>query len=244
MSDAFSKILNEHFKKKPIFTTAELFVLLKSKYPDVADITINWKINQLKAKGIITHISRGIYSLNKKNEYTPTITPTIKRIYNKVKKEFPEINLCIWDSNWLNEFMVLQMFRNFIVVETEKDATEFVFNSLSNTTKNVFLNPNKDIFNRYIANLNNVIIVKSLINESPLTEVEGVTTPAIEKLLIDCIIDTILFSAQQEEIYNIYNSAFSKYLVNLNKIRRYARRREKLDKFELIYKPIETLLSK
>ena len=209
-----------------------MFLFIQSEFPNLAEKTINWKINQLKSSGILSHISRGIYSLKKKNDFTPEIPPYLKRIYNKIKKELPYLNFCIWDSRWLNEFMVHQIFRYYVVVETEKDATGSVFNSLTEFSKKVFLDPNKEIYSNYIINHNEVIIVKPLISESPLLEIDNIKTPAIEKLLIDCLIDTDLFAAQQDELDNIYQSAFNKYFININKIKRYARRRNQLIEFE------------
>ena len=77
-----------------------------------------------------------------------------------------------------------------------------------------------------------MIIVKSLISEAPLCEIENIMVPSIEKLLIDCLIDVDLFAAQQDELDNIYQMVFQKYPVNTNKISRYARRRGQIDELE------------
>lgn len=229
--ELINKLLT-HFNGISNIPYTDLFAFIQNESPGVADKTINWKINQLKSKGLISHISRGIYSLKKKNEYIPELSPNLKRIFNRVKTNLPYVNLCIWDSRWFNEFMIHQMFKYYIVVETEKDATDSVFNTLSDYSKKVFLDPDKEIYTRYIINHDEVIIVKPLITEAPLLELEKIKIPAIEKLLIDSLIDIDLFAAQQDELDNIYKSVFEKYLVNLNKIKRYARRRDQLSKFE------------
>jgi len=128
--------------------------------------------------------------------------------------------------------MIHQLFRYFIVVETEKDATNAIFNKLTGLNKNVFLDPNQELFNRYVVNFDEVVIVKSLISEAPLLELDNMMIPSIEKLLVDCLIDTDLFAAQQDELDHIYQSVFQKYEVNLNKISRYARRRGQISELE------------
>jgi hypothetical protein len=170
--------------------------------------------------------------MRKKNDFTPELSPYLKRIFKKVKRDLPLINFCVWDSRWLNEFMIHQIFRYYIVVETEKDAADSVFNVLNGFCKNVFLNPDRETFRRYISNYSEVIIVKSLISEAPLLEIENITVPSIEKLLIDCLTDVDLFAAQQDELDNIYQMVFQKYPVNINKISRYARRRGQIDELE------------
>jgi len=204
------------------------------EFPSVAHKTIDWKIYELKSKGILTHISRGIYSLQTKKEFNPELSNNLKRIFYKIKKELTYLNLCIWDSRWLNEFMHHQIFRYYIVVETEKDGIESVFNILSDFNKIVFLNPDKEIFQRYIINNEDVIIVKPMISESPLSEIDKIKTPALEKLLVDCLIDVDLFAAQQDELNFIYQTAFQKYFINLNQIRRYATRRNQQTELENI----------
>ena len=226
-------ILNKlycRFADKHTVSRLELFSFLSKEFPDLADKTISWKINQLKAKGILNHLGRGIYSLTKKGEYSPELSSYLKRIFKKVKKELPFINLCVWDSRWFNEFMTHQMFKYYIVVETEKDATDSVFNSLTDFSKKVFLDPDAEIFRRYIVNHQEVIIVKPIISEAPVLEFDNIKVPSLEKLLIDCLIDNDLFAAQQDEFDHIYKSVFQKYFINLNKIRRYARRRDQLIK--------------
>lgn len=203
----------------------DLFFFIQKEFPVLAPRTIDWKIYELTTKGILSHISRGIYSLQKKNKFSPELSANIKRIFKRIKKELPYLNLCIWDSRWLNEFMHHQIFRYYIVVETEKDGCDSVFNILSDFNKKVFLNPDKKIFERYIIKNEEVIIVKPLISESPLFEIEKIKVPTLEKLLIDCLIDVDLFAAQQDERNFIYQTAFQKYLINPNQIRRYATRR-------------------
>lgn len=232
MTDNFIHKLYSHFADSSTFSVKDLFDFIKTDFPDVAEKTISWKINQLKTKGILTHISRGIYSLSKKAAFIPELSPNLRRIYNKVKKELPFINLCIWDSRWFNEFMVHQLFKYHIVVEVEKEATDSVFNTITDFNKNVFLKPDAEIFRRYIINHQEVIIVKPMISESPLQVFDGIKVPCLEKLLIDCLIDTDLFAAQQDELDNIYQSVFNKYLINTNKIRRYARRRDRVTEFD------------
>ncbi len=232
MTDNFLNRLHSNFDGSEVFSIKELFDFIKKDFPDLADKTIHWKINQLKSKGILSHLSRGSYSLSKKTTFVPDLSPNLKRIFNKVKKELPFINLCIWDSRWLNEFMIHQIFKYHIVVETEKDAADSVFNVITDSNKNVFLKPDAEVFRRYIINHQEVIIVKPLISESPLLEFDNIKVPCIEKLLIDSIIDTDLFAAQQDELDNIYQSVFDKYFINMNKIRRYARRRNQLTEFD------------
>jgi hypothetical protein len=72
--------------------------------------------------------------------------------------------------------------------------------------------------------------VKSLISESPVLDQHGVKIAPLEKLLVDCVSDQDLFAAQQSEIDFIFKTAFDKYTINESKLKRYARRRNQLEK--------------
>lgn len=206
--------------------------------PEISLSTITWNLHLLKNQGIIQNISRGKYTLNAKKQFSPTLSPSLKRLYNKISREFPFLEICVWDSRWFNDLMLHQLFKYYLVIEVEKDSTESVFNTMTDVSKKVFLNPSEDIFTRYISNFNEVIIVKSLISESPILEYDGVKIAPLEKLLVDCISDKDLFAAQQSEIEFIFKTATNKYTVNESKLKRYARRRNQLEKIEALLNKI------
>ena len=205
---------------------------IKKDFPDWSDNTINMYLSRLKKEGIINAPSRGIYEMDSNIPFLPKISSHLKRIYNKVKREFPYITFCIWDTAWLNDFMRHQPFKHYIVIEVEKDASNSVFAFLTETIKNVFYNPDEEIFDRYIHQHDEVLIVKNMVSESPLIENDKIVIPALEKLLVDMLIDTTLFSAQQNEKEFIMRSVIQKYTLNELKMRRYAVRRNREEEIE------------
>ncbi|WP_461532887.1 DUF6577 family protein [Sinomicrobium sp.] len=232
MAETLEKHIGHYFKGHERLSKQKLVGSIKKDFPDWSDNTINMYLSKLKKEGIINTPSRGIYEIDSHTLFQPNISIKLKRIFNKVKREFPYISFCIWDSVWLNDFMLHQPFKHYIVVEVEKDACESVFSFLSETMKNVFLNPDEDIFNHYIRNLDEAVIIKNMVSESPLTEVQKVMVPRLEKFLVDMLIDTALFSAQQNEKEFIMRSAMEKYTLNELKMRRYAIRRNREKEIE------------
>ena len=231
------QLIVDSLKERSSMAKGEIVDLINKKYPNVNDASITWKLHKLKSQGLIHSPGYGIYSYRVKENVQWGISTSLKRYYNKVKKEFPYLQICVWDSRWFNSMMLHQPFKYYLVIEVEKDAAESVFNTMTDFSKKVFLNPTEEIFNRYISNFNEAIIIKPLITEAPLLEQDGITLASFEKLLVDCIADKDLFAAQQDELEFIYKTAFSKYNINVNKLKRYARRRSQLEKLnELLYK--------
>lgn len=228
----FKNLIISILGEKPAFSKKELFERLKAFGSAINETSLTWQLHQLKNQGSIQNSGRGMYSLSSKNIFSPVVSPSLKRIYNKISKEFPFLQLCVWDSRWFNDLMLHQLFKYYLVIEVEKDSAESVFNTMTDVSKKVFLNPTEDIFTRYISNFNEVIIVKSLISESPISEHDGVKIASLEKLLVDCIADKDLYAAQQNEIDFIFKTAAEKYTINESKLKRYARRRNQFEKVE------------
>lgn len=227
MAETLEKYIGRYFKESEKLSKQQLVVSIKRDFPAWSDNTINMYLSKLKKEGIINAPSRGIYELDSSTPFQPNISNGLKRIFNKVKREFPYITFCIWNTVWLNDFMRHQPFKHYIVLEVEKEASESVFTFLTETTKSVFFNPDEEIFDRYIHNHDEVLVVKNMVSESPLVEKEKIIIPALEKLLVDMLIDTALFSAQQNEREFIMRSAMEKVTLNELKMRRYAIRRNR-----------------
>lgn len=227
MAEALEKHINRYFKGNERLSKQELVGAIKKDFPDWTDNTINMYLTKLKKRGIVNAPSRGVYEMYSHIPFQPNISIRLKRMFNKVKREFPYITFCIWDTAWLSEFMRHQPFKHYLILEVEKDAAESVFTFLAEIHKNVFFNPNEEIFDRYIHHQDEVLIVKNMVSEAPLLEKEKIVIPALEKLLVDMLIDTELFSAQQNEKEFMMRTVTEKYTLNELKMRRYAVRRNR-----------------
>jgi len=167
------------------------------------------------------------------NYFVPEISSKAKTLNKKIKKDFPYLEFCIWNSSLLNEFTLHQANQFYLLIEVEKEATQAIFLYLKENKYSVFLEPTKDVFEKYITGNNNLIIVKTLITEAPTQNIDGINTSSLEKILVDIFCDEIIFSAYQgNEMRTIYNEAFSKYSINKSKLLRYANRRGKKEELK------------
>ena len=183
-------------------------------------------------KGILARIGRGKFQLGSSKIYLPEIYRKEKIIYNKLIAEFPFVDVCIWSTRILNEFMQHQSGSFQIIVEIEKEVTQSVFYFLKELNYPVFIEPTEEILEKYLPTDKEAIIIKPLVSESPIQELRNVKTVTIEKLLVDIFSDTVVFTSQQgAELSTIFNTAFEKYTVNQSKMLRYASRRRKKDSF-------------
>ena len=234
--------LKSHFKSKNVFETANIIAFYNKFEKEVKPTTINWRIYSLVQMGILKRIGRGKFSIGKGENYVPEISAKLKTTYKKLKREFPYLDICIWNTSALNEFMVHQPGRFYILVEVEKEATRSVFFFLKEAKYSVFLEPTKDLLEKYLPEEKKVFIVKSLVSEAPVENIKGIKTASIEKMLVDIFCDDIIFSAQQgSEMRTIFKEALSKYSINESRMFRYADRRRKKESFNKYLNSVSNL---
>ncbi|WP_284653510.1 DUF6577 family protein [Flavobacterium terrisoli] len=221
-----NKLVN-YFEQKDSLSRMDLIEAIHEDYPSWTQSTITVYMSKLTKAGKLRRPYRGMYTLSLKKVFHPEITPSLKKMYNKVHREYPFVNCCVWDSRWLNSFMRHQPFKQYIIIEVEKDVLSQAFNSINESNKNVFLNPDSNIFDYYISNVNEAIIIKPLVSEAPVNNEGNIVIPSLEKLLVDMLTDKDLFAAQQGEIEDIFLNAFEKYAINESRMKRYAIRRNR-----------------
>lgn len=228
MTKTIENTIPSYFNSVNQISREKLGNLIREDFPELSEGTITVYLSKLKKAGIINNPERGIYSITDKQIFNPEINQNLKKAYNKIHKDFPFINVCVWNTKWLNDLMRHQPFKNYTIIEVEKEAEEQIFNAISAWNKNVYFNPNEVILERYISsNTEEVTIIKNLVTEAPTSKNNKIEIPTLEKVLVDILIDKELFAAQQGEIDFIYKSAFKKYAINTSKMKRYAIRRNK-----------------
>lgn len=191
---------------------------------------------------MLSRIGRGKFTIGKSKIYTPELSSGIKSIQSKLIKQFPYLTVCIWSTSLLNEFMIHQPGRFYILIEVDKEAVQAVFFYLKEQRFSVFIEPTKDLIEKYLPEEKETLIVKSLVSEAPLQVINGINTPAIEKILVDIFCDDVIFAAQQgPEMGTIFQEVLNKYTVNENRMMRYANRRRKKESFREYLNTISNL---
>ncbi len=215
--------LQAEYGNKEYFHVEDLFDFYLSYEPAIAKSAVNWRIHTLVNKGIIKRIGRGKYKYGKENIFTPQISQKAKKINQHVRVNFPYLNYIIWHISEINSLSQHLINKDTYYVEVEKDAIDAVFEQLREKFKYVLrMKTNEDVYFGEI-----VIVVRSLVTGSPTQIVNKVSTITIEKLLVDLFSDKEFAFSQGYELTHIFNNAFSKYTINIDKLLRYASRKAK-----------------
>ncbi len=227
------KEIKNFFGVNNAFTSKELFEFYKINEKDLKESTFRWRVYQLKKYGVINNIKRGVYIIDDKKRFNPSVNRTMKLLYNAVIKRYPYTEVCIWSTSWYNDFMNHQVYNSYIIVEVDKDVINSVFNFLKTKRNNVYINPNAQEVTHYLLN-EDAIVLKPKIKESPTQLIANIETPKLEKLLVDLYFEkSLLVAYRGEEMKNIFERSFEQYEINYTTLYRYARNRGVRDKIKL-----------
>ncbi|HRE40743.1 MAG TPA: hypothetical protein PLG90_05375 [Ignavibacteria bacterium] len=187
----------------------------------------------MKKRNEIYEFLEGYYTFDIKNDFQPQESIFFKKICNKIKKQYPDLEFIIWETDWLAEFLNMVSFKNIIIIEVEKYAINTVFEYLKTIFPNkVFLNPDEKIILNYANDLNEYIVIKSKISKSPVQKYKKSMIPKLEKILVDLFNeDELFFYYRGKELENIFSGLFKKYSVNFSTLLNYAKRRGKKKEF-------------
>lgn len=227
--NTFIEHLQERFKGRESFTRKELHDFYCEFEPALKETTFRWRIFDLKRNWIIRSLATGIFTLGHLPEYYPELSDDNRELTHKLSERFSGLDLCIWSTKILNEFMLHLPGNSITILEVEKEALEPVFHYLQDLkTQNIFLQPNERELERYVNEKENAIIIKQLVTKSPIRIVDKVPTITLEKLIVDIYSDKKIFEAYQgSEFVHIINNIYKKYSFDITTLFNYAKRRTK-----------------
>ena len=192
----------------------------------------NAAIAQGQIKNGVAVSTNGRYRSNR--TFMPSINERIEALNAVLTKDFPLLTHCIWTTEWLNDFAIHQSVRTYTIVEVEENAGESLFYHLrAKGFRNVFLEPDTLLMERYVSGVEDPIIIQKLLVRSPLMSVKigngkTVKSPKLEKILVDVYCDTIVFSAYKgHEQDQIFKHVFKNYALDMKTLFAYAERRKR-----------------
>lgn len=223
------KILQFSSSQAGKFERRDLLRWIGEQYPSFSQASIDVTLRRLIKQGILSRTKNGEYRTNTGNKakYTVKLSNEISDLYHSLKELYSYTKFCIWNASAVSPLMHHIPSLDVIILETERIAMEPVFNDLSNfSTRRVLLKPTEKAYSLY-ASGNSCIIVKPLISESPLIDIDGIDTPSLEKILVDISIDPEFPYARGLELYSIYENAGERFAIDRKCMLRYASRRGK-----------------
>jgi hypothetical protein len=234
---SISKLLDT-FSQRELVRKVELRNFYDLEIPELTEQTFRRILYFLEKERCIIPLGAGIYGLSNpslpsnKNKFVPDLSLAAQELSADVRRTFPYTQYLTWETRVLHEFMIHQPGQNQIILEIEKDAAESVFHKLNELLPgNIFLEPDKTTFERYVMNSPGSILLLHSFTQAPTIKSEGVVTARLEKILVDIFSDEDRFYIfHGQEMIHIFENAFSRYWINPKTLFRYAGRRRAAEK--------------
>jgi hypothetical protein len=237
----------EDFSGKNLVKKSELKDYATRQIPDMTEQEFRSVMYQLTNKSGLVSSGSGIYVIrDTKTEYSsdlnfykkkfkPLPSDFLQKIVSEIKTTFTNVDLTIWETQELNQFMVHQPFVNMVIMEVEKDSVESLFNHFSEIFPGkTFLYPDQLVFERYILRQKEAVIISKSITQTPKGRKRSSWPYAkLEKILVDIFVnkDTFIFY-QGSEMITIFEEAFKNFLIDEPSLFRYAGRRNATKKLK------------
>lgn len=201
---------------------------------DVPRSTVRWRLHEMLKRGVLQRLGRGVYTLQDKREFRLTVADSLTSLFHAVRKKLPYVELCVWRSDVLQDLTQHFPDRSVSIVEVEKNGEAAVQDFLVGIDQPAVTYKDLPAVERSFPG-QEYIVVKRLVSEAPLTRVDDVTVPRLEKILVDIVQDRNLFGfLEGAETHYIYEFASDRYHIQLDTLLRYASRRGVRDDVKMI----------
>ena len=235
MTERILEIISHH----PEGVNTGTIISLLSSGDSVAGKSVYVILNRLTREGRIRK-ENGIYSMSSPMKPTFVAIPgkADRELFTLLRREMPFSRLCIWHTDSLIPLMHDIPNIRITLVGAEKDAVSPAMDRLENMTDRLVLrDTDGDILSR-LAPGRDLVVVSTLISQSPTVTIGDVTSPTIEKILVDILCDNALYAMTGSESYAIYSTAFDRYSISRKALLRYAGRRNRKEAVETILNEI------
>lgn len=197
----------------------------RSLGPDVSLHSIVNILNRMVRQGKIQRLQRGVYAKTKQNVWNVVFGEQEKEVYDLIHKQFPLVKICVYNGETFAPLQHHLVFNQATYVEVERDSVETVFHSLQDAGYEVYRTPNEQMMYDYVDIKKKTVIVKPLVTQAPLMKRNGYYVPMLEKILVDIHADKDFYYMQGIEATYMTQTARGMYMLNEEKLHRYAKRR-------------------
>lgn len=198
-------------------------------------------LSALAKENKIMRIGNGEYMFTDKQVFRFIPSETLEKLYRELKEELPYTDFCIYDGSIFIPFQHHVSVNHAIYVETNRDAVDVVFAQLKESQNIVYKQPNAAFMYDYVNLQDSCVIVKPFVTESPTNAINGVIVPTLEKILVDIQKDDDFDYMRGTEASYMYQTAFEQYVVNTQKLFRYAKRRGAYDNIQSLVKQLQLI---
>lgn len=180
---------------------------------------------RLVKNGKLQRLRRGVYAKAVKNTWQVVLTHQEREIAERIHHELPLVSICVYNGETFAPLQHHLAFNQASYIEVDRDSVEVVFHKIQDMGYEVYRTPDEQMLNDYVDLKKKVVIVKPLVTQAPLLTQDGLRVPCLEKILVDIRKDKDFFYMHGAEATYMSEVARTLYVVDDQKLKRYASRR-------------------
>lgn len=207
----------------------------ESAHPGGSVRSMDTELRQMVAAGVLERTGYGRFRLHSdvKPPYIPVVSPEMKTLFSGIKERYPYAGFCIWQARTVSSFMQHVPSVDVLILEAERTAAEAVYEDVREMAsgRTVLLRPTEKEYRLYASGAPS-LLVRNLISEAPVIQVDDVTTATLEKILVDVTIAPEFEFARGSELFTIFENADQMYRIGKRTMLRYAARRGKKEEID------------
>ena len=228
-------ILNYAASHGGILVRKDFVAWFESDYPGGSVRSMDTELRQMVAAGVLERTEYGKFRLcpGVKLPYIPVVSTEMKALFLGIKERYPYAEFCIWQARAVSSFMQHVPGIDVLILETERSAAEAVYEDVREMAsgRTVLLRPTEKECRLYASGASS-LLVRDLISEAPVIQLDDVTTATLEKILVDVTIAPEFEFARGSELFTIFENADQMYRIGKKTMLRYAARRGKKEEIE------------
>ena len=212
-----------------IYSHKDIVGLLSQEKPGLGRSGYHWAIDKLLQKGELERKGYGIYSVSdgrKLRSFSPSYSEEAQLLMKTLSEKYPYVSFTVFETVLMNNFLNHLIGQNTNFLQVERDSSIYVFRFFQEESQNnVLYKPNKKEFSLYWDT--GTTVITDLISEAPMRN-DKPHYVMLEKMLVDMCADKLIASTfSKAEMPDIFEQAMTRYVLDIPRMLRYARRRHK-----------------
>ena len=222
--------LPANLTERKVFTHQDFAAAMSAQYK-MTSPQIAYDLQKRIDAGNLIRIGWNQYTVpSTKRRYDPNYSSFAEKIAGLIEKAYVGLDFRLFELVQLNEFINHQIAHNTVFVFVENDLQNYVFDTLKQSYPGrVMLRPSIKDYHQYLQD--DQIVMLRLPSESP----KGFEKPwhiRLEKVIVDVLTDKLISRIVPEsEKEAIIKGAINTYLMDVNTMIRYAKRKGAEERF-------------
>ena len=222
------------------FTREDFYNAYSLKVGGTSEDAIAYALRRYLSDNRIIRVAWNKYALpGEKRIYRHSYSAEAMNLVTVLEGRYPDLLFQVFEMTQLNSFVNHLIAHNTIFLSVEGELIDFVFDSLKEDYPGlVMLKPRIEDYYRYVRD--DEIVILRLPSGTPKGLNEHWQS-RLEKILVDIAIDKLISKiVPSSELHNIFEGAYERYLISMDVMMQYARRKgaeKKLEGFLAEYLP-------